>query len=278
MTRMAHDREVVRITRRWEECRGMFSFTVRSTSGRWRNFTPGQFTLLWIPKVDEIPLSPADVREIDDGWEILFTVKVVGEATETLSELGEGAPLGLKGPLGRGYSLKEGGRVVGVAGGSGAPSVLSALLKCVRQGGEGTLLLGAVTEEELPYLGWIEKEGVKLHISTDDGSRGRKGFVTELFSEYLEGPGGESLENTTFIACGPERMLAALAAMAFERGLPMQFSLERYIKCGVGLCDSCSISGYRVCTEGPVFNLEEVLQMEEFGRYRRGPSGRRIPV
>jgi len=275
---MAHDREVVRILDVWEECRDIFSFKVRSTSERWRGFVPGQFALVWIPKVDEIPLSPADVRETEEGWEVLFTVKVVGEATATLRGLGEGAPLGLKGPLGRGYSLKEGGRVVGIAGGSGAPSVLSALLKSVREGGEGVLLLGAVTEEELPYLSWVEKEGIELLLSTDDGSRGRKGFVTELFEEYLSSREGSDPEGVSFVACGPERMLAALATLAFERGLDIQFSLERYIKCGVGLCDSCSISGLRVCTDGPVFSLEEVLQMDEFGRYRRGPSGRRIPL
>ncbi|MCD6383449.1 MAG: dihydroorotate dehydrogenase electron transfer subunit [Thermoplasmata archaeon] len=266
------DREVVRVVDKWEEGRDISSMKVVSEREAWGEFTPGQFALLWIPKVDEIPLSPADVKEREQGWEILFTVKVVGEATKVLSDLGIGAPLGLKGPLGRGYELDYRGKVVGVGGGSGAPSVLSALFKAEREGGRGVLLLGAKTVEELPYRDWVGELGVDVRYSTDDGTLGKKGFVTALLEEMLE----KELEgDEQFVVCGPEVMMVAVRDMALKRGLNVQFSLERYIKCGIGICDACTISGYRVCRDGPVFPLSTILKMEEFGKVKRGPSGKR---
>jgi dihydroorotate dehydrogenase electron transfer subunit len=106
-------------------------------------------------------------------------------------------------------------------------------------------------------------------ITTDDGSCGHAGFAVDLLDQvkgYNE-----------IMSCGPEKMMKAVLDFATTVNLPAQFSLQRYIKCGIGLCGSCCIDphGLRVCTDGPVFTSEQLLQ-SEFGYYTRDASGRKV--
>ena len=77
--------------------------------------------------------------------------------------------------------------------------------------------------------------------------------------------------------CGPEMMMKGIIDMAMERGIPVQASLERFMKCGIGICDSCSINGYRVCVDGPVFS-EELKFMTDLGKFKRDRAGRKVPL
>ncbi len=106
------------------------------------------------------------------------------------------------------------------------------------------------------------------YISTDDGSAGFHGYAPQLAEQLVN-------ENKYDIiyACGPELMLKPLIELAKRRHIEIQASLERLMKCGIGICDSCSINGYRVCVDGPVFSTQVLFNMRDLGKVRRDASG-----
>jgi dihydroorotate dehydrogenase electron transfer subunit len=220
-------------------------------------FEPGQFVMVWVPGVDEIPMALSSENSI--------TVQKVGDATSALFDCEPGRKLGIRGPFGNGFSKGE--KVLAIAGGVGA----APLLPLARADSVMTLLLGARTETELLFLDQLD-ECTDVLIATDDGSQGHHGFVTELMDDL-------NLGNYDRIAvCGPEIMMRAVLARVAEKGLAhkAEFSLHRYMKCGVGVCGSCCIdpSGLRVCRDGPVFSGDLLLK-SEFGHYMRDASGRK---
>ena len=115
--------------------------------------------------------------------------------------------------------------------------------------------------------------GVETIITTDDGSHGKKGFSTDALKEIIAQGGIDRV-----YSCGPEKMLRKVAELCKEASVPSEISMERFMKCGYGLCGQCSIdpSGDRVCKEGPVFSGEKLLKSKEFGSYKRGKTGRKI--
>jgi dihydroorotate dehydrogenase electron transfer subunit len=218
---------------------------------------PGQFVMVWVPGVDEIPMALSSPASI--------TVQKVGDATAALFDLGEGEMIGIRGPYGNGFSVS--GRTLAVAGGVGA----SPLLPLVDAGQVETFLLGARTASELLFADRIRNEAT-LMVATDDGTAGHHGFVTHLLGRI------DLADYDHICVCGPEVMMAAVLDLldregSAERG---QFSLHRYMKCGIGVCGSCCTdpSGLRVCRDGPVFTGDRLLD-SEFGFYMRDASGRR---
>jgi dihydroorotate dehydrogenase electron transfer subunit len=131
--------------------------------------------------------------------------------------------------------------------------------------------IGARTAEELLFEERLAKAGADVKVATDDGSRGHKGFVTQLAEAMV----GERMPDL-IIACGPEPMLNAVVGMATKYKIECQCSLERYMKCGIGLCGSCQCGKYTVCGDGPVFTAQQLAQTEDFGKWKRDASGRRI--
>jgi dihydroorotate dehydrogenase electron transfer subunit len=220
-------------------------------------FNPGQFVMVWVPGTDEIPMA------LSTGSSI--TVQEVGDATRALCSLGEGAQIGLRGPFGNGFT--PGGRTLAIAGGVGAAPLLS----CALQGKVETFLLGSRTARELLFCDRLEGF-TDLKTSTDDGSAGYHGRVGEIM------PVRELHSYQSILVCGPERMMQAVLTTLLEEGIPErgQFSLHRYMKCGVGVCGSCCTDphGLRVCKDGPVFT-GDLLNDGEFGKYSRDGSGRR---
>jgi dihydroorotate dehydrogenase electron transfer subunit len=220
-------------------------------------FNPGQFVMVWVPGVDEVPMALSSPNSI--------TVQNVGDATAALFAFAPGDRLGIRGPFGNGFSKGE--KVLAIAGGVGAAPLLPlAKADCVM-----TLLLGARNEAELLFVDQLD-ECTDVVIATDDGSLGHNGFVTALMDDL-------NLTAYDRIAvCGPEVMMRAVLAKVAEKGLEhkTEFSLHRYMKCGVGVCGSCCIdpSGLRVCRDGPVFP-GNLLQKSEFGHYMRDASGRK---
>jgi dihydroorotate dehydrogenase electron transfer subunit len=233
--------------------------------------SPGQYVMLWIPGVDEIPMS---ISTIGRGGPSSVTVQPVGEATKALCGMGEGDKIGLRGPFGRRYKIK-GRRPLIVAGGTGVASVTPLAELMVENGLQPTLVLGARSEGLMVFRERLEGLlGEGLVLSTDDGSCGYHGFASDCAGLLLDEGGFDSV-----YTCGPELMMAAVFRKADGRGLPVQASLERYIKCAVGLCASCAIGPYRVCKDGPVFDSDMLREVvEEFGRRRMDPSGRAVPV
>jgi dihydroorotate dehydrogenase electron transfer subunit len=220
-------------------------------------FEPGQFVMAWVPGVDEIPMALSSQNSI--------TVQKAGDATGAMFDLKEGASLGIRGPFGNGFARGE--KMLAIAGGVGAAPLLPlARSDCVM-----TMLLGARTEKELLFVDQLD-ESTDVVIATDDGTLGQRGFVTDLLKD---------INLTTYdriAVCGPEPMMRAVLGALDNAGsaAKTEFSLHRYMKCGVGICGSCCIDpdGLRVCRDGPVFNGEQ-LKKSEFGHYSRDASGRK---
>ena len=224
------------------------------------SFRAGQFVMVWVPGVDEVPMALSSACSI--------TVQKVGEATAALCDLQVGDLLGIRGPFGNGFP--DDGRILAVAGGVGA----APLRPLVMGGCVDTLLLGARTADELLFSREFSRK-TRLLLATDDGSAGHNGFVTDLLAQ--EKPAGYD----RICVCGPERMMHAVLCALDQLGIAGRgfFSLHRYMKCGIGLCGSCCIdpAGLRVCRDGPVFSGDLLLR-SEFGRYCRDASGRKRPV
>ena len=218
-------------------------------------FTPGQFVMVWVPGMDEIPMALTSPRSI--------SVLAVGDATRALCAMRAGDRIGIRGPFGKGFHVE--GQTLAIAGGIGA----APLLPLAEAGKVNAFLVGATTAEELPFRSALSAS-TTLHVATDDGSAGHHGVVTRLLDELVL----EVYDH--FCVCGPEPMLRRVLDILAGKGLEGrgQFSLHRYMKCGIGVCGSCCIdpSGMQVCRNGPVFTGDQ-LRDSELGRYARNGSG-----
>jgi len=223
---------------------------------------PGQFVMVWIHGVDEIPMGLSSRNSI--------TVQKVGDATEKLFALEEGDTLGIRGPFGNGFTLPgKDEKILLIAGGVGAAPLAPLAEYAASEGICMSTILGARNADELLFVDRFAACG-ELHLTTDDGSAHRCGFVTDILSET------DIRAYDRIYTCGPEIMMKVIFGMlekedALEK---TEFSLHRYFKCGIGVCGACCMDkkGLRVCKDGPVFNGLQLVD-SEFGNYMRGPSG-----
>jgi dihydroorotate dehydrogenase electron transfer subunit len=228
---------------------------------------PGQFVMVWVRGVDEVPMGLSGKNSI--------TVQKVGEATSKLFELKEGDSFGLRGPFGRGFSLpSRGEKTLVIAGGVGAAPLAPYAEAACAAGSEVHTILGAKCIEDLIFEERFAAAG-NVYVSTDDGSKGIKGFVTDVLK-------GLDVSGYNKIAvCGRELMMVSVFKQLEERNVleKAEFSLHRYFKCGIGICGACCIdrSGLRVCKDGPVFSGLQLLD-SELGKYTRDASGRRVKI
>lgn len=227
---------------------------------------PGQFLMINIPGIDEIPMSVSRILE----GEISITFKRVGDATGELFKKVEGDLLGVRGPLGNGFDI-YGEKILFVAGGTGIASIAPAVEKAKELGIEVTTILGAKTKSDLFFVDRLRRCG-NLMISTDDGSAGEKGFASDLAKKILD-----KEDFDLVITCGPEIMMKKILDICLDKSIDFQASVERYMKCGIGLCGQCCIGeGLRVCKDGPVFSGEVLKDCKDFGYFTRDPAGRRV--
>jgi dihydroorotate dehydrogenase electron transfer subunit len=234
---------------------------------------PGQFLMLWIPGVDEIPLSIMDAG--DDG-KVAVSVKALGEATLTLHQKRVGETVGVRGPFGNSFTM-SGRKPLIVGGGTGIAPLMFLTKRLISKAVCTTFVLGANTTDELLFRSELDRFGakrVRLVTSTEDGSCGFTGLCTEPLEQMLA---KEKFDLT--YACGPEQMILKVFEMAEQRGVEMQASLERLMRCAIGLCGSCVIGKYRVCADGPVFTSRQLRQVrDEFGLSKRDRCGKKVPL
>ncbi|MBU4342108.1 MAG: dihydroorotate dehydrogenase electron transfer subunit [Candidatus Altiarchaeota archaeon] len=226
---------------------------------------PGQFVMVWLPSIGEKPFG---ISRLEGSIEI--TVKDVGPFTRELCKAKKGSFVGVRGPYGNGYELKGDSPCI-IGGGVG----LAPLMPIIeRLGKKATVIQGVKTKNDILFTDRIEKSGASLHIATDDGSHGEKCFCHELFEKILL-----EKEFGQVYCCGPEIMMSEVMKISLAKKIPCQLSLERWMKCGFGLCGSCSLdpSGLLVCKDGPVFTAEQ-LQGTEFGSYARDSAGSKINI
>ena len=235
---------------------------------------PGQFLMLWIPGVDEIPLS---ILGVDEGGLVSVVVKNVGEATRALHEAKEGDVIGVRGPFGNSFSMVKGSVLI-VAGGTGTAPLVFLASRLLPRITRGVFVLGAKTRSELLFMNQLEqsfnRSQVRLVTSTEDGSCGVTGLCTEPVEQIL----ARETFNIVY-TCGPEKMLRKVFELAEEHRTNLEASLERLMRCAIGLCGSCTIGKYRVCSDGPVFTSKQLREVKnEFGNSRRDLTGRKIPL
>ncbi len=213
--------------------------------------SPG-FTLL-------LPISVCEIDRAAGTLRVVFLVK--GDGTRAISRINEGEYVDMIAPLGNGYSVSsvpESGRVIVVGGGIGVPP----LLQTAKQSDNVTAILGFRSYGNIILANEFRKICREVIICTDDGSVGEKAIVTAPLKRELE-----KGDVSAVFACGPTRMLNAVADMTKDYGVFCEVSLEERMGCGVGACVGCVArirrNGeeklLRVCKDGPVFNAEEVL-------------------
>jgi NAD(P)H-flavin reductase len=231
------------------------------------DFQPGQFTMIHVPGVGEIAVSISG----DPRYQatLVQTVRAVGAVSRAIHDATPGTILGMRGPFGTSWDLPSaaGADLLLVAGGIGLaplrPVLLSALHERNRYG-RITLVLGARTPAELLYRDQIRHWAEKVNLlSTVDhptpGWHGRVGLVTKPLAEIDLDPA-----RTVAFLCGPEVMMRFSAESLLRRGMPaerIRLSLERNMKCGVGLCGHCQLGPLLVCRDGPVVHYGQVADL-----------------
>lgn len=260
---MARSPRMVRVAEHRDESRSVRTMRFHGSM----EATPGQFVMVWVPRADEFPMS---VSYAGDRFGI--TYQVVGEGTEVLSRLVEDDLVGIRGPFGRGFAL-SGKKMMIVAGGLGIAPTAPLVEVARKAGADVHLVLGAKSSTDLAFEERCGSSGAHVHVSTDDGSKGHAGFATELAASLLD-----EMTFDSVYACGPERMIVKMMGICRDRGLPMQASIERIMKCGIGVCDSCALDGKHVCRDGPVFRLEELEAFSELGRTKLDRTGKKTGI
>jgi len=230
--------------------------------------------MVWLPSLDEKPFSL-----FLSGKESAILVRRKGKFTRALFALNKGNKIGIRGPYGNGFSTKGVRKPLLVAGGCGVASLMM-LAQGFAKGGKNKkpdFIFGVKTKSEV-FAEAMLKKHTDLYITSDDGSAGEKGFPTALAEKMLRAGKGKAAEKgggyDMVYACGPEKMMKGLQGVCNRAKVKFQFSLERYCRCGFGLCGACEVGGYLVCKNGPVFKGEVLNGIKEFGNKTRGKSGK----
>jgi dihydroorotate dehydrogenase electron transfer subunit len=246
-----------------------------------RRIVPGQFIMLRLADGNDPllarPLALYDTVPGRDGspWGLDIVYLVVGKLTGLLAQARQGEPLDVWGPLGNGFAPAKRDHLIMVAGGIGQTPFLALAREQLggRRYGEPpravtpakkvTLCYGARTKDYLAGLDDFRQLGLDVRTSTDDGTGGHHGLVTDVLEQVLaDSPQSE------IVCCGPEPMMEAVAKIASGRGVPCQVSLETPMACGIGICFSCvtrvrqADGGWdyrRTCVEGPVFEASRIV-------------------
>jgi dihydroorotate dehydrogenase electron transfer subunit len=221
---------------------------------------PGQFYMIEMSDLyDPLLKRPfCCLRKTPKTMQFLYTVR--GKGTSLMREFREEQVVNMIGPLGSGYpGALTGCTPVVIAGGTGIASLFSLI---ERISDSSYVIYGARTRDELLMLNELSKSGIRLTVCTDDCSFGEEGMVDEIFMKFLRSH--ESLRTSCVLyVCGPKPMLRAVAAVARDYGIKGYASLEENMACGFGACLGCAVKtvhGYkRVCKEGPVFPIDEIV-------------------
>lgn len=235
---------------------------------------PGQFVMVWIPGVDEVPMS---LSAINPDGVTSISVHGVGDASRALNKKAKGDQIGVRGPFGNGFVPVE-GNVMVVGGGTGLAPLMPLTERLVKVADKVTLLCGAKCQDSLLFLdragSILVEQDSETVVTTDDGSYGIECFVTEQAKKKLEQEKFDMI-----YTCGPEPMMYNMFLLAEQHNVPLQASLERLMRCAIGLCGSCQIGKLRVCKDGPVLTSEQLRSVkEEFGRFRLDLTGKRIKL
>lgn len=230
--------------------------------------SPGQFLMVWNFK-DEKPMSISYIN-VSNG-EIGITVKNIGDFTKDLHNLEVGDKLGLRGPYGSCFDTDlDGMKVLAIGGGVGMAPIASFVEEALKHNADVDVVCAATTKDELLFHKRLKNHGATVYTCTDDGSCGFKGFATHRSMELIA-----KRDYEWAVVCGPEVMMVPLYGFIENNNISGEYSLERYMKCAMGICGQCCVdnTGWRICVEGPVFSSDKLAQIDEFGVYHRDAAG-----
>ena len=237
-------------------------------------FEPGQFTMMYVFGIGEVPISIAGNPSNPET--LVHTIRAVGAVTNAICALRPGSVIGIRGPYGSSWPVQPaaGRDIVVVAGGIGLAPVRPAIYHLLEHRdayGAVSIVYGSRSPADLLYIDeiheWKSRFDLNVQITVDRGDRtwmGDVGVVTPLLNRLAF-----DTEHTAAILCGPEIMMRVVAKDLARRGLPtsdISVSLERNVKCGIGFCGHCQIGASFICKDGPVVPYDEVadrLGMEE---------------
>jgi NAD(P)H-flavin reductase len=250
-----------RVIEAFGETADVVTLAVEKTEGF--SSRPGQFNMLSLPGIGDIPISIAGTSDSA----IEHTIRGVGAVSRALTELLPGSWLGLRGPFGSAWPMQEaeGRDVVLIAGGIGMAPLRGAMRQLAAAPDRYPrvrLLYGTRSPEDIVYdkeiLGWMQLPHVKAHVTVDKGSRrwaGNVGVVTKLMRRKYTPPDG------IYLLCGPEVMMRFALAELEKAGVPHEniyVSMERNMKCALGMCGRCQYGPYFICKDGPVFRYDQI--------------------
>jgi len=227
---------------------------------------PGQFVMLWVPELDAKPFSIFYAGK----QEFAITFKKVGPFTNKMFNLRAGEQVGIFGPYGNPFKIKPGKRILVMGGGCGTPPVAFLASQAKRKKNKVDFVIAGKDKKDILLASWLKKK--KINVYHKFNYPGRKRSL-EIFKELLK-----NNEYDEVYACGPELLLKKILDECNKKKIKCQLSLERYMKCGFGVCGQCVLdgTGWRVCKEGPVFTGEQLSQVTEFGKYHRDGTGCKI--
>ncbi|MFX1327750.1 MAG: dihydroorotate dehydrogenase electron transfer subunit [Promethearchaeota archaeon] len=243
---------------------------------------PGQFAMIWVPGIDEIPMS---ISGCDDNgnWEI--TVKNVGECTNAMYNLNVGDFIGVRGPLGNHFKIPDDNskEIFLIGGGIGMAPLKFFSNELKKRNLKHIIIEGAKIDEELMFKKYFKEVTAnfsEVHYCTENGNYGIEGVPPDVFKNMVNKYSKKDLSDLVVYSCGPEIMLYKLFEICQEHNIEFYASLERIMRCGCGLCGLCTMDpiGLLVCKDGPIFNLEFLSKMEDFGKYKRNFAGKKIPL
>jgi len=231
------------------------------------NVLPGQFAMVWIPGINELPMS---VMISNESGKAAFTVRKHGLASTGLFNIKTGEKIGVRGPYGNAFDIKQ-GKLLLVGGGTGLVPMMR-LLTHLKPTDDVTVLIGAKSKDEVFFENLandlLTNNSHNVIVCTDDGSYGEKGFVTDVVEKLVSDTHFDGV-----YTCGPEKMMYKTVQSAHSRGIFVQASLERMMKCGVGICGSCCVGEDLACKDGTIFDGVHLSQNKEFGYSHRNKAG-----
>ncbi|MBI1978185.1 MAG: FAD/NAD(P)-binding protein [Candidatus Omnitrophica bacterium] len=249
-----------------KETHDTFTLELESQNGKF-SFEPGQFNMLYVYGIGEVPISISSDPTKPDG-RLTHTAREVGVVTKAMKQMRTGDTLGVRGPFGTRWPLEEavGRDVVIVTGGIGLAPLRPALYQLIakrNQYRKVVLLYGARTPDEILYQKELQKWGgefdLEVHVTVDRATgawRGNVGVVTTLISRALFDP-----SNAIAMVCGPEIMMRYTIQELGKRGISNEriyVSMERNMKCAIGFCGHCQFGPMFVCQDGPVFQFNQI--------------------
>ena len=226
---------------------------------------PGQFLMLWLPGVNSKPFSVAWQKDN----EFAISVVEVGNYTKELFKVKKGDKLGFTGPYGTYYDLEDKKKILVLGGGSGIASVTYLAQRAREKNIEVDFLIAAKEKEQVICEKWLTDQGINVYHRFKDSKHER---AWDIFKELSKN------NYDTWYACGPELLLKRVVDLSLEKDVKCQVSLERYMKCGIGVCGSCCVDplGICLCQAGPVVLATFANKISEFGKYYRDGSGAKI--